>query len=206
MKIQIGQIFLNEDNKPIVYQNKTYRYLVPLMSSLGADFVNKYNSIYKHAIGIGDILYDDQDDLRKVEQQMFLLIKTNVATKYFMEFLEWIKEQDYYRDDYIFDDIQKSDLHMIVIKMPVIIGNGFEEFKRGMYSKMYPASYLDRFFKDFKIPMQVLKQDHDYKVEFVKEINDTYETDITPDEYEGELDYKPKDEEEYFNHHLKRKQ
>lgn len=203
MKIQIGSVFLNDQNKPILYQNKTSKYIVPILSSLGADFVTRYNSVYKMAVGIGDMLYTEEQC--KFEQQLFLLLKTSIAPLHFIAFLMWIKEQDYYRDDYVFDDIQKTDLHMIVIKMPVAIGEGFDMFKQGMYSRMYPTSYIDRFFKDYPNVQKILIQDHEYKVEFVDSINKEFNSTVPADEWEGELDKPPTEKEEYFNDHLKPK-
>lgn len=202
MKIQIGDIFVNEERRAIVYQNKTCKYITPLLSSLGVDFVMKYNTVFKLAIGIGDFLYTED---QKIESHLFILLKSTIAPLHFRHFLAWIKEQDYYRDDYVFDNIQKSDMHMVVIKMPELVTNeALTQWTAGNYSKMYPITFVDRFFKDFPNVQKVLIKDHNYKIEFVKEVNEKYETDVTPEEFTGELDFKPTESEEYFNDHFKK--
>lgn len=201
MKIQIGDIFLNKEGKNSPYPNKSHKYLFPALGSLGAEFVEYFNSVYKFAVGIGDILYPTKEECR-YEQNLFVLLKTSIAPNHFAVFIEWVRDQDYYRDDYVFDNLQKSDMHMLVLNMPNVVQSQFTNFLDGKYSQIFPTEYADKFFKNFPDSYKVIIRDHEYRVKFVNEINDEYNTDFTPRDWPGDADKKPVYTEEVFNDHF----
>lgn len=201
MKIQIGDIFLSKEGKNMPYPNKSHKYLFPALGSLGAEFVERFNSVYKFAVGIGDILYPVREEY-SYEQNLFVLLKTNIAPNHFATFIEWVREQDYYRDDYVFDNLQKSDMHMIILNMPNVVQSQFANFLEGKYSQIFPSEYADKFFKNFPDSYKVLIRDHEYRIKFVNEINDEYDTNFTVREWPGDADKKPVYKEEVFNDHF----
>ena len=204
MKIQVGEILMNRViQQKAVYTNKTRKYLLPCLNAYGATFMVKLNNVFKIAVGIGDIVISNRGI--RHERHIFILLESTIASNFFIDFLEWIKKQDMYEDDYVFDNIQKSTSHMIVLKIPEKFRDIFEKFKLGEFSKMYKKEDIETFFKEKPEIKQVLIKDHNYKIRFVGKLNKTWGTDIKPSEYEGELDTKP-DHEEIFNHYLKRKE
>lgn len=201
MKIQIGEVFLGKDGKTIPYPNKSHKYLFPALGVLGAEFVYQFNSVYKLAVGIGDILYTNGES-SSLEQNLFVLLRTTIAPNHFKGFLDWIKEQDYYRDDYVFDNLQKSDLHMVVINLPGAVQSPYAAFLEGKYSQVFPTEWVEKFFKGFPDAYKVMIQDHEYKVKFVDKLNDEYLTNFSADEWEGDADKRPVHSEEVFNDHF----
>jgi len=198
MKIQIGKIVLN----------RTKKYLTPCILSYGKVFESKINGIIKVGIGIGDVI--TMKSGITFEKHIFILVDTAPTInpkvynkKSFDKFLKWIKDQDMYEDDYAYDDVVTGHLHMIVIKLPQEHYKTFETFKRSQFSKMYTLADLNKFFDKMPEVQKILIKDSNYKIDFVKGLNKQFETTITPDEFEGELDFPIRKEEEVFNSHLK---
>lgn len=201
MKIQVGEIYMSEvTQQKTIYTNKTRKYLLPCLKEYGANFIVKLENVFKIAVGIGDIVVSNRGI--KHEKHIFILLESTIAPNHFIEFLEWIKQEPMYEDDYVFNNIQKSTSHMIVLKIPEKFYDSFETFKLGDYSKMYTRSDIDLFFKSKPEIKQVLIKDHNYKIKFIGKLNKVWGTTIKPSEWEGELDTKI-DHEEIFNHHLK---
>lgn len=178
-------------------ENRTLKYLVPTLIEYGPVFKDKLNSVYKIAVGLGDLIIKEPKE--SLEYRVFILLKSTVATEYFVNFLDWIREQDYYRDDYVYGDIQKTEYHMVVIAFPETVTHKMSTFLKGKYSELYSKEELEKYFKNRPNAQKVLSKDQSYKVEFVKELNDMFGTTIVPEEYNGELDLPPKRQHEFFN-------
>lgn len=192
MKIQIGEIAMN----------KTRKYLVPCLRSYGAIFTQKIGSVFKVAIGIGDIVTIKSNI--KFEKHIFFLIENKTNIKEFKEFLSWIREQEgFYEEDYAFDHLSKGCLHMLVIKLPEECYEAFETFKKGEYSKMYDPEKLKSLFDQNSEQYKILVKDHNYKLTFSKALQKEYNLDdpLTPEEIDDtfEFDFPLKDIEEIFN-------
>lgn len=190
-------------DQKVTYPNKTRKYLLPCLKEYGEDLINRINNVFKVAIGIGDIIVDNCG--YKHEKHIFILLDSIIANKYFKNFLEWIREQSMYQDDYVFDNIQKSQYHMIVLKLPEKFYDTFETFKLGNYSQMYDQETIDKFFSNYPKVKMVFIKDHEYKLYFVKKVNKRYNSSVNADEWLGELDFPPTEKTEIFNHHLKKK-
>ena len=201
MKIQIGDVFLGKDGKTIPYPNKSHKYLFPALGSLGSEFVYQFNSVYKLAVGIGDILYPTRETC-SLEQNLFVLLRSTIAPNHFTDFLDWIREQDYYRDDYVFDNLQKSDLHMVVINLPNVVKSQYSDFLDGKYSKVFPTEWADKFFKNFPDTYKVIIKDHEYRIKFINEINEEFDTNFDVNDWPGDADKRPIYKEEVFNDHF----
>lgn len=208
MRIQIGDIRMTQftDEKPMYpLQNKTKKYLTPILTEYGEEFKRRFNNVLKVAIGIGDVVVENCG--YKHEKHLFILINTLIGNnnQFFLDFLTWIRHQStIYQDDYVFDNIQKSSLHMIVIKFPEKYYESFETFKIGEYSKMFDRATIDKFFDKLPTIKKVFIKDHEYKYYFVGKLNRLYSTNIDAKDYTGELELPITDKTEKFNHHLKK--
>lgn len=214
MKIQIGEVKMaeikqqtivieNKDEKQIITPSKTTKYLVPCLKEYGKQFTTMLTNVYKVAAGLGDAIVINRDIIH--EKHVYLLLDSIPAPKHFIKFLDWIREQDMFVDDYVYGDIQKSSFHMVVLKFPEKYYNSFKTFKIGDYSKMYELGDVEKFFnhEDHKQAKLVLIKDHNYRIIFTKKLNKQWRTTLKPEEIDGELDLKPTDITELFNHHLK---
>ncbi len=207
MKTQIGEVIMNTTKElKSIHLNKTSKYLLPCLKEYGEDFTSKLNNVYKIAVGIGDIIISNRGI--KHEKHVFILADSSIAIEFFLNFLEWVKEKPMYEDDYVFGNIVTSNYHMIIVKLPEKCYNTFETFKLGKYSEMYKKEDVDRLFKDKYQFKRVILKNHNYKIKFVRELNEFFnlrgEHEIIPSEYDGELDFPP-DKDEIFNNHIKKR-
>jgi hypothetical protein len=187
MKIQLGEVSMVE--------NKTKKYLLPCLKAYGDEFTKRIATVWKVAIGIGDIVTIKSNI--NFEKHIFILCETKKDIDSFLRFLDWIKEHDMYEDDYAFDNINDGCLHMLVIKLPEKFYDAYETFKKSEFSHMYSKEDLEIFFKDKPDIVKILIRDHNYKLEFSKflekeygvqipvtDIDDTFEFDLPISEYE----------------------
>lgn len=202
MKIQVGDIYMNKVGDRPIYPNKTRKYILPCLKEYGDVFMNRLNNVCKIAVGIGDVIVDRTEAV--YERHVFILLDSKVAPSFFIDFLDWIREQPMYEDDYVYDNVQRSSFHMVVIKLPEKYYDSFNTFKEGRYSEMFRPETISDFFCAYPDVRKVLIKSHEYKVVFVGKINKRFNTHLTPNEYEGEYDFKPTPETEIFNHHLKK--
>jgi|SRR5688572_25815267 len=196
MKIQIGEILMGRVGQKLPIQNKTLRYLTPCLKKYGTTFEEMYASVFKIALGIGDMILVDQE--KKYEQHLFMLIDTRLYPKQFTEFLFWIREQVFYEDDYVHGDIKKSPCHMIVIHIPEEFKQSYNKFIEGKYSEMFSDKDVTELFYKYPEQTKVFKKDHNYRIRFVKELNKLYGTTIPAKEYDGELELPPDKKDEIF--------
>jgi len=208
MKIQIGEVYMDKvTQQKTIYPNKTRKYLLPCLREYGEVFINKINNVFKVAVGIGDIIVDLSTE--GYERHIFILIDTTIATKFFLNFIDWIRVQHMYEEDYVYDNIQKSSFHMVVLKFPEKYYDSFETFKKGKYSEMFNKETIAKFFVNHPDAQAVFIKDHNYRIKFTRKLNiflnNINEADrVKPEEWEGEVDFPPTDETEKFNHHLKK--
>lgn len=207
MKTQIGEIWMDASNNKMTFPNKTFKYLLPCLKEYGNIFRLKISNVFKVAVGLGDIVVDKYGTVT-YERHVFILIDSSIANKFFVSFLEWIRTQPMYENDYVYDDIQKSNLHMVVIKLPEKYYDSFLAFNKGKYSEMFQGKTIEEIFDNHPDAVAVLIKDHNYKVKFLKRLNkflnNTNPKDhIKPNEWEGEIEFPPTSKEEIFNNHLK---
>jgi len=168
MKIQLGTIYLN----------RTRKYLYPIVKSYGDDFLKVVDSMFKVAIGIGDILVNTCGIQH--EKHLFILCDAAFNPLVFNKALVWLRGNVAYEDDYVFDLVHSGRLHMIVIKVPENYISSLEKFKKGEFSKMYSTEDIKKFFTYKGVDkrqavlyskiQKVLIHDHNYKVEFAAQI------------------------------------
>jgi len=185
IKIQLGKVTMN----------KTARFVKPCLRCYGEDFVKKLSSVFKLAYGIGDMIIDE-----KIEHQIFILVDTEKCTRQFIEVIDWLREQDYYENDYAVDHLLHGRLHMLVVKLPDNIID-LDLFLSGKYSKMYlDKEIIDSLSDDDKA---IVIKDNNYRIKFVKKVNEYFKTNLKLEELheEAELELPPNiDEKEIFTY------
>jgi len=191
MNIKIGSYYIN----------KTRRFLLPSLIFHGNVFTKKISRIFKLAVGIHDILLDDSEISNK--KCIYIMTDKKVQEKIFYNFLEWIRFEDYYITDYCPDsDIRKSRKHIIVLNIPKDVGNAYDKFLQGKYSKMYTKSQLNLLFSEpQKInEYNILSKNKKALDQFIKKINSEFNVNSNPNDFlNSELELPLKKSEEIFN-------
>lgn len=192
MKIQIGNIPMN----------KTRAYLTPCLKTYGENFVNRYGGVFKVAIGIGDIVAIKSGV--QFEKHIFILLESRTNPVSYNTFLKWVREQDFYEEDYAYDHISKGYLHMVVIKLPEECYNAHDNLLKGKFSEMYSPEAIKNFFENSSNAYKVLTKDHNYKLTFSKKLKEEYDIDLSPDDIDDkfEFEFPIKEIEEIFNTEL----
>lgn len=185
-KFQLKEIVNYKTNE--ILQNRTRKYLLPILKEYGEIFKKKFNMIFKVSCGIGDSIVKERGV--NCENHIFILINTKISPKSFIDFITWIKQQSYYERDYIYGNLQNSNFHMVVLKIPEKFQKSLENFKKSKYSKMYSTEELNLHFHNYIEEKKVLSKDTLYKEEFIKKINKEFETNIKDFDIEDyELDF-----------------
>ena len=175
------------------YENKTWFYLTPVLRGHGNTFITKFNSVWKLAVGIHDMLLDGSDIANG--RNIYILFDKKFNESKFEDFLQYVKYQDYYKADYSFDtDLQNSRKHMIIIKVPKMFNNAYDMFLKGKYSKMYEKEYLEKFFssKNRKHVYDIMtKKSRETFNNYIKKIEETFNVQFDSDDtlhnlYNGE--------------------
>lgn len=200
IKIQVGKI----------YMNRTRKYLLPLVKMYGDDFVFRINSLFKVAVGIGDIAVERCGF--KMETHLFLLVDSKFKPSIFNATLEKIRQHASYEDDYVYGNVVKSRFHMIVIKVPEKYIPTLQSFKDGKFSKMYSIEDVKKLFnfetrtgvdRDmYERAYKVLVHDHDYRIQFAEQIREEFDVqNFTKDDIgiDAEYDLPIKRIQEIFN-------
>ena len=184
------------------YKNKTWRYLLPCLKYHGTEFTKFFDTTFKLAVGIHDTLVNDSPYIKG--RNIFILIDKRFNEPRFDEFLQWIKLQDYYVEDYCPDsEILLSVKHIVIVNVPKGLENAYDMFVQSKYSKMYNKSQLEFLFSNVtrKNEYDVFTRTTEKVKEFVKEINTQFKTDVTlSDVVDAELETPLVKEEEIFNY------
>lgn len=194
MDIQIGKL----------YSNRTSKYLVPALNYYGPTLKTKLNLIFKLAFGIHDALLDGSH--LEGQKNIFVLADKSVRPDLFQNFMDWIKHQEYYVTDYVYDSLLEnhSRKHMIVLSFPNELENAYDNFLLGKYSKMYTRAEIVQYFSDEnKIPAKnVLTRAYIAKLQFTQLIKKEFDVVLEEQDFRNEVfeyDIPPIKEEEFFN-------
>lgn len=202
-----------------LYVNRTWLYLFPCVKSHGADLEAYITKFYKLGVGIGDF------STQITEPAFFILFDPYVncigmskedTLEEFQKFLDWVRLQNCYVDDYLYDITEESP-HMVVIKIPSKCLPTYDLFLLGEYSKMYGKIELDRYFPVVSQdnPLYAARNEKNISLrniffkteirrkEFMGIVNKLFETDVEEHFFlEAELDFQPKLNEEIFNYEV----
>lgn len=166
MKLEINELYIN----------KTWRFLVPCLKGHGEGFTERFNFLFKLAVGVDDTLFGDRE-LLEGKRPVFIMIDKKFNELRVDYFMKWIRYQDYYITEYCPDsEISLSRRHMVVISVPTIYNDAYDHFLKGEYSLMYEKKDIELLFvaetrqKDKQILLRsgLVLKDHldDIKKEF----------------------------------------
>ena len=191
MEIKIGHL----------YENRTQKYLLPILITYGESFQVKLNSIFNLAFGIHDTFLDGTE----YENQKLIYILCDKAYQKvkFDNFLNYVKHHEYFVMDYAFDDIEHGRKHMIVIKFPEDFYSAYNKFLEGKYSEMYNDAEIHFYIKPISPIIQVLRKTNLMKSVFIKKVKEKYNTDLSDIdvmEENMEYDFPITKSEEIFNY------
>jgi len=182
----------------MIKENKTLRFLLPVLITYGSIFVNYLNKLNRIAFGINDkaVVYEE-------DYLIYILFDITYTKELFVEFLEFIHSKSFYIDDYIYGKFT-SDLHMVVIKFPDKFKKAYDNFKKGKYSQMYSNKEIEKYFKNIGIK-NILKKSKGAEFLLIREIEQKFGKKIlsiddilkNPDKWEWAIP--PLKKEEGFN-------
>lgn len=123
-----------------LYVNKTWRFLAPSLKYYGEEFIQKFNVVMKLAVGIHDTLLDGSQV--SDDNNIYVLVDRLAKPKEFLNFINFISEQEYYIDSYSYDEVVNPRKMMIILKIPEELSGSYYHFLKGHYSKMYNRQQL----------------------------------------------------------------
>ena len=185
-----------------LYDNKTKKYLLPIIKDYGNDVLSRINRLFKLAIGIDDAAISRSLNLN---YHLFFLLDANIKKASFISDLEWLRQQYCYATDYPYGDIKTSNLHMLVIKIPENHKITYDHFVNNAFSKMYSEENIKKYFKPGDERIKILTKDRVATESFVNDINTHFDTDYVYEEWVGEVEYPVKNSEEIFNFGIQEK-
>lgn len=188
--------FLVANSRGAMYANKTKKYLLPILKYYGEKFTLYINNAYKVACGIGDTTTENVG--LDYEKNLFIVFNSQIAPEYFIKFLNWVREQPYYTDDYVYGNILKSPFHMVVLQIPEKFYPSLENFKKGKYSRMYLKEEIDELFILHPQLQGIFTKDPYLKAKFIEQVNKDYGTNLHDFEEDFEVDYPINLQEEKF--------
>lgn len=134
MKIKYGEL----------YVNKTWRFLAPSLKYYGEEFIQKFNTMMKLAVGIHDTYLDGSEVSE--DFNIYILVDKLQKHKEFTRFINYVKDKDYYVDSYSCDEIVNPRKIMIILRIPDEVNNAYYHFLKGKYSIMYTKEQLSQIF------------------------------------------------------------
>ena len=212
-----------------LYLNRTWKYLYPALRVYGFQPISYLNDLIKLGVGVHDLHYKEEDPQTP---KIFILIQTKainnktINNKGYEErvesFFKFIRQQDYYVDDYIYDINHSCCSHMVVLEYPKEFVTVMQNFKSGKYSfmfsekeikKFFPNENLDKLFissrnlNSFTISETVgdnleihgvLSKNENFKSYFQERLYKDFGVQVNSSDI-SELDYPPEPSEEVFN-------
>lgn len=180
-------------------ENKTAGYLLPCLKYYGKELTDQLNRLPKLAVGINDHYLKETGI--NYDNHIFILINTK-NTK-INDFLQWIRQKDYYEDDYIYDDIMNYNLHMLVLRIPEKHHKAFYNFKTSQYSKMYDKDVIDIYFAAKNTTIcnikKILLKEQDSKIVFKNKLETLFEVRLSDSDINGEYEFPINKSQEIFN-------
>lgn len=141
--------------------NKTSKYFLPIINTqprhVVEQFVRLRNSGGIRGYGVQDYLYNDAKGVHTVACLFMVVDRSGAFNKdkgmyvnpkrgqdYLNDFLRFIRTQECYVHDYIFDSVKSPEQHCIVLYMGEEWHNAYEKLMEGKYSKMYSLDELTK--------------------------------------------------------------
>jgi hypothetical protein len=194
MNIEIGKLYIN----------RTVKYLIPGLNFYGPTLKTKLNLVFKLAFGVHDTLIEGS--YLEGQKNIFILVDKFVRPDLFQNFMDWIKHQEYFVTDYDYDSIMETHnrKHIIVLAYPPSMGDCYEKFLLGKYSKMYTKEEIASYFTEESKAeaRQVLVRTVQAKQRLISQIKSIFNTQLEEQDFLSdfwEYDLPPNQEEEFFN-------
>jgi len=180
-----------------IIKNATWKYLLPCLKGHGNNFAKLFTELKPIFVGLGD--KEKGEDVNQ-KYTIFSVIEKGENINILTNSLNWIKDQDYYLDDY---EIDKKH-HMIVIYIPSEFYFSYDKFIEGEYSEMYSKEQISFLFSHpSRIEhSKVLAKNREYKDIFIDKINLRFGTTVQEGEFDkiDEFDYPIEKKNEIFNY------
>lgn len=182
-----------------IYNNRTKKFLLPVVKEHGSMFLHYISSIFKIAVGIDD--YKLRSYGYRFDNHLFFLINTISSRSHFIKALEWFRTQEMYAFDYPYDDLILGFQHMIVIKIPDDYKKAYKNFIEGKYTKMYNTEEVQKLFSKEE-DSKIFNPNRKIREEFVELVNKDFDTELSIEDFEGslEVEYPFNRMEEIFNY------
>ncbi len=198
MKVALGR----------VYVNRTFMYLTPIVNTFPEEVLSRISKTSILAWGLYDELYLDakQLEVEAVKYKLFIMHNpssdargSSFPQKFhrsnFRRFLEYIRQQPEYFDDYVFNFDRK--FHITILNIPDEFKASYDNFLQSKFSQMYDESQLERLhIREYLDEGQrnavyaVLKKKADYRAVFQQRVNEAFNSHVVYGEGEDiELDH-----------------
>lgn len=145
------------------YLSKTHKYLVPL-THLYDDFHKfvPHNTFEVQAVGIYD--KNNIEKSKNYTNHIFYLLEiynTDEAKDKMNEFLEYIREKEYFATDYSYNDNIESNYHVLVIELPNDYSMSY--FVKSNFKSIYTKEDLRKLMKYNCDISDLVNNDNQYK-------------------------------------------
>lgn len=183
-----------------IYQNKTLKYLVPALNYYGPTLKTKLNLVFKLAFGVFDALLEGSH--LEGQRNIYILIDKAVRPELYENFMNWVKHQEYYVTNYSMDELEKGRKQMLVLAFPHQLGDAYDKFLEGKYSKMFQKQEILTFFENKPLAKEVFYRTYEAREKFKVLIKDTFGVELTSENFKREVfeyDLPPDKYEEIFN-------
>lgn len=192
------------------YKNKTKDYLLPSLKLYGNEFIINLMRNQILAVGVSDRCYTSEDD-----DCIYVLIdifgkwsfgqylKPSLSRMTFFDTLEYLKDHESFRGDYIF----QKDFHMFKIQLP--IPDLKKLFLNGNYSKMYSEQDVESIIKKKdkikgieveSVPYGTITKSLFRQNKFRASLEEEFRVKVNYDISDREYDFKPLLINETFNY------
>lgn len=193
-----GSLLKIESNS--CFENKTKKYLTPLLKCYSDKIKDFYFKLQKCAFAIDDVIAVKCGI--RFNNCLFILVKIDNNINVFNSFLNNLKKEDFYQYDYCYENILLWKYHIIVVKIPNEYEQSYNYFKEGKYSKMFEKQDIKKFFVN-KETINVLMKNKEYKKDFKKKIQKEFNyNDYIPDDICEEFDIPYSKKQEILNYNL----
>lgn len=183
-----------------LYLNKTWRFLIPCLKGHGAAFIERFDPLFKLAVGVGDSFLEKAPVLED-KKPLFIMIDKEFNKTQVTYFLNWVQYQSYFITEYCpCPEIETSRRHMIVIAVPKIYNDAYDHFLKGRYSKMYSENDIEFLFSSqFRIKeKEILSQTSTALKEHLDNVKKEFGSIPNGSKHIPEYELPPKKKEEVF--------
>lgn len=135
MEIEIGKQFINN----------TWRFLAPCLQGHGSEFQERFNRLFKIATCLHDTLVDGST--MSEGRTIYVMFDKKFNPYYFQSFMEYVRKQSYYKGEYCPEsEVLDARKQVVILEVPEIHYNTYDNFLKGNYSKMYTLEQVDMYF------------------------------------------------------------